>query len=54
VLSNSIFHIITENVKKETGSLDTKEVYKRWLTWFKEYIKTETSALKREVKEVID
>jgi len=54
VLSNSMFHIITENVKKETGSLDTKEVYKRWLTWFKEYIKTETSALKREVKEVID
>ncbi|MBN2094970.1 MAG: type II/IV secretion system ATPase subunit [Candidatus Aenigmarchaeota archaeon] len=41
VLSNNMFHIMSENVKKETGTLDTKEIYQRWLAWFKEYIKTE-------------
>ncbi|MGC9310315.1 MAG: ATPase, T2SS/T4P/T4SS family [Candidatus Aenigmatarchaeota archaeon] len=40
VLSNNMFHIFTENVKKETGALDTDEVYKRWHAWLKEYIKT--------------
>lgn len=41
VLSNNMFHIFTEQVKKETGALDTDEVYKRWLNWFKEHIRTE-------------
>jgi type IV secretory pathway ATPase VirB11/archaellum biosynthesis ATPase len=41
VLSNNMFHIFSEQVKKEIGVLDTDEIYKRWYSWLKEYIKTE-------------
>jgi hypothetical protein len=39
VLSNSIFHLISEKVENEVGFLDSKEIYKRWLDWFKLYAK---------------
>jgi len=39
VLSNSMFHIFSEEVRKELGALDSKEIYNRWLTWFKKYVK---------------
>jgi len=37
--SNSQFHLITENIKKEVGSVDSKRVYNEWLEWFKASIK---------------
>jgi len=37
--SNSQFHLITENIKKEIGSVDSKQVYNEWLEWFKASIK---------------
>jgi len=37
--SNSQFHLITENIKKEGGSVDSKRVYNEWLAWFKASIK---------------
>jgi hypothetical protein len=37
--SNSQFHIISENVRKEIGSVDSKRVYTDWLDWFKTKIK---------------
>jgi type IV secretory pathway ATPase VirB11/archaellum biosynthesis ATPase len=39
ILSNSMFHLISEEVRKEIGSLDSKEIYSRWLNWFKDYVK---------------
>ncbi|MBN2330728.1 MAG: type II/IV secretion system ATPase subunit [Candidatus Aenigmarchaeota archaeon] len=33
--SNSHFHIISENIMKETGSVDSKTVYNEWLAWMK-------------------
>ena len=39
ILSNSMFHLISENVKNDIGSLDSKEIYNRWLKWFKDYVK---------------
>jgi len=47
VLSNNMFHIITEQVKKETDTIDNTEVYQRWLKWFKEYIKEEAKSVRR-------
>ncbi len=38
ILSNSMFHLISEQVKKEMGGLDSKEIYNRWLKWFKNYV----------------
>ena len=38
VKSNSQFHIITENIKSESG-LDYERIYKEWLKWFKSEIK---------------
>ena len=36
-LSNSMFHLISEQVKNDLGGLDSEEIYKRWLKWFKNY-----------------
>lgn len=35
VQSNEIFHTISEQVSQELGGLDSEEIYKRWLEWFK-------------------
>lgn len=32
--SNEMFHLIANKVKKDLGSLDTKEIYRRWNEWF--------------------
>lgn len=37
-LSNSMFHLISEQVKNDLGGLDSKEIYNRWLKWFKNYV----------------
>ena len=39
VLSNSMFHLFSEEVRKELGALDSKEIYNRWLNWFNGYVK---------------
>src|SRR3989338_640431 len=33
--SNSMFHLISGDVKEEVGSLDEKMIYERWLNWLK-------------------
>ncbi len=38
VESNSMFHIISEKVKQEVGSLDSKMIYDKWLEWYKKKI----------------
>ncbi len=35
VKSNAKFHLISENVRNETGATDPKRVYIEWLKWFK-------------------
>ncbi len=42
VRANEAFHIISSNVKEEVGYIDTQEVYKRWVEWFKKYLKGES------------
>jgi len=39
VLANSMFHLFSDEVRREFGSLDSEEIYNRWLSWFKKYIK---------------
>ncbi len=39
--SNTMYHLITESIKKETGASDTKMIYDEWLEWFKHAIKNE-------------
>ncbi|MBI2542833.1 MAG: type II/IV secretion system ATPase subunit [Candidatus Aenigmarchaeota archaeon] len=39
VESNSMFHLISEQVKKEVGALDSKMIYDKWSDWFKERVK---------------
>lgn len=39
--SNDSFHIISDDVKRELGSLDSDEIFSRWETWFKEKVKNE-------------
>ncbi len=39
VESNEMFHIISEQVRREVGSLDSKIIYEKWLEWFKSRIK---------------
>ena len=34
VESNSMFHLISEQVKQEVGALDSKMIYDKWLEWF--------------------
>ncbi|MFH0949323.1 MAG: type II/IV secretion system ATPase subunit [Candidatus Aenigmatarchaeota archaeon] len=35
IASNSMFHLISDDVKKEVGSLDSKMIYERWNDWYK-------------------
>ncbi len=35
VKSNAKFHLISENIREETGATDPKRVYTEWLRWFK-------------------
>ena len=37
--SNEMFHLISDQIKRELGSLDSKEIFKRWSEWFKQSIK---------------
>lgn len=37
--SNSMFHLISEGVKDEVGSLDSKMIYNKWYGWLKEQVK---------------
>jgi len=39
VSSNETFHIISEDIKREVGSLDSKMIYNRWEQWFKNKLK---------------
>lgn len=36
---NEMFHIISEEVRREVGALDSKLIYDKWLEWFKGRIK---------------
>jgi type IV secretory pathway ATPase VirB11/archaellum biosynthesis ATPase len=36
---NEMFHMICEEVRKEVGFLDSKEIFKRWDEWFKKMVK---------------
>ena len=38
-ISNSMYHIISENVKSEVGTLDPKMIYEKWLEWYKEKLR---------------
>lgn len=38
VESNSMFHLISEQVRQEVGSMDSKMIYDKWLEWFKKRI----------------
>ena len=38
VESNSMFHLISEQVRQEVGALDSKMIYDKWLEWFKKRI----------------
>ena len=37
--SNEMFHLISDEVRREVGQLDSKEIYRRWLEWFKGELK---------------
>ena len=37
--SNTMFHLICDQVRNELGDLDSKIIYDRWFEWFKEKIK---------------
>jgi len=37
--SNEAFHLISEKVMEEVGSLDSKLIYERWLDWLKNKLK---------------
>ncbi len=37
--SNEMFHLISDQVKNEVGSLDSKLIYEKWENWFKERLK---------------
>jgi type IV secretory pathway ATPase VirB11/archaellum biosynthesis ATPase len=39
VRSNSQFHLMAENSKKEVGAVDSKRVYNEWLAWLKASLK---------------
>ncbi len=38
---NEMFHIISDQVKEEVGSLDSKMIFERWDNWFKSELKRE-------------
>ncbi|MBI4176722.1 MAG: type II/IV secretion system ATPase subunit [Candidatus Aenigmarchaeota archaeon] len=37
VMSNSAFHVISSDVKKEVGSMDSKLIYERWHEWLRKW-----------------
>ncbi|MGB9694044.1 MAG: ATPase, T2SS/T4P/T4SS family, partial [Fervidobacterium sp.] len=37
--SNEMFHIICDQVQREVGGLDSKEIYKRWDEWFRDSLR---------------
>jgi type IV secretory pathway ATPase VirB11/archaellum biosynthesis ATPase len=37
--SNTMFHLICDQVREENGELDSNLIYEKWLNWFKEKIK---------------
>src|SRR5438445_3242611 len=37
--SNEAFHLISESVKEELGSMDSKVIYQKWTDWAKSKIK---------------
>jgi archaeal flagellar protein FlaI len=39
ILSNDIFHIISDKVKNETGNLDSDKIYNMWNEWLKKEIR---------------
>ncbi len=39
VKSNSKFHLISNQVKEESGSLDSKRIFDRWLEWYKKDVR---------------
>ncbi|HDM05779.1 MAG TPA: hypothetical protein ENG34_00690, partial [Candidatus Aenigmarchaeota archaeon] len=39
VRCNEMFHLISDEVRSELGELDSKEIYRRWLDWFKRELK---------------
>ena len=39
VKSNSRFHMISESVRKEVGTVETVRVYDEWLRWFRQSVK---------------
>ena len=39
VKSNSMFHVLQEQVREESGHTDPELVYERWLAWFKGQVK---------------
>jgi type IV secretory pathway ATPase VirB11/archaellum biosynthesis ATPase len=39
VESNEIFHLFSDQVRQEVGSLDSKMIYDKWLEWYKEKLK---------------
>ncbi|OGI15976.1 hypothetical protein A3K63_01335 [Candidatus Micrarchaeota archaeon RBG_16_49_10] len=41
VASNDAFHIISDQVRKESGSLDPDEIFKRWDAWFRDKMRTD-------------
>jgi len=38
--ANEMFHLFSEQVRQEVGSLDSKLIYERWLEWFRKYLKS--------------
>jgi type IV secretory pathway ATPase VirB11/archaellum biosynthesis ATPase len=40
VKSNQIFHILSEESKREVGTVEAKRVYEKWHTWLKKEIKS--------------
>ncbi|HLC39691.1 MAG TPA: type II/IV secretion system ATPase subunit [archaeon] len=49
VESNEMFHLFSDQVRQEVGSLDSKMIYEKWLEWFKEKLKA-----KPETKEAME
>ncbi|MEM5801107.1 MAG: type II/IV secretion system ATPase subunit [Candidatus Aenigmatarchaeota archaeon] len=37
--SNEMFHLISDQVKRELGQLDSKEIFNRWNEWFKDSLR---------------
>jgi type IV secretory pathway ATPase VirB11/archaellum biosynthesis ATPase len=40
VRANQMFHILCEKSREETGSIDSKSVYEKWLEWFRNHART--------------